>query len=141
MIPADLPPPGVSPLFSQGFPGVFSGFSQGFPRVFAGFSGSFPRVFPGFSGGFPWVFPGFSGVFQGVARGFPVFCLFGLFFEKNHVISKIKEKERKKIEIESRNLSKIVSVLLSALVKRFFVSRMRDFYFKDNFNFVDTKLW
>ena len=30
---------------------------------------------------------------------------------------------------KSRNLSKIVSVLLSASVERFFVSRMRDFFF------------
>ena len=46
---------------------------------------------------------------------------------------KKKKKERKKRKKEkrrkkSRNLSKIVSVLLSASVERFDVSRMRDFF-------------
>ena len=49
---------------------------------------------------------------------------------------------------KSRNLSKIVSVLLSASVERFFVSRMRDFWFgsglklprKKKFFFADFAL-
>ena len=72
--------------------------SRSFPRVFLGFSRGFPGVFPGFSQGFPNVFPGFSRYFP---RVFP---------DKSH------------------NLLKIVSVLLSVSVQRFFVSRMRNFF-------------
>ena len=110
--------PPQPPWFSQGLPGVFHGFSRGFPGVFFL---AFPKGFPGFSPGFPRAFPGFSrsfpGVFPGFARGFPrVFPFFSsLFFKRNNAIS-IKK-------------SKIVSVLLSASVKRFFVSRRRFFSF------------
>ena len=91
--------------FSLGFPGVFPWFSWGFPGVFKRFS----RVFPRFSRCFPGVFPGFS-------PGFPDFLL--LFFGD-----------------KSGNLSKIVSVLISALAERFFVSRMRDFFLRQ------VKIW
>ena len=144
------PPPGVS----RGFPGVFPGFSRGFLRVFLGFSWGFLRVFLGFSWGFPGVFRvffrgfsggflkvllglswGFPGVFRGLPGLFPGFfpgfsrsfrgVFPGFFYEKNHapcnyfffLFSWDK----------SGNLSKIVSVLLSTSVERFFVSLMRDF--------------
>ena len=125
--------PRVFPGFSQGFPGVFPGFSQCFLRVFPGFaqgfqwfSRGFPGIFLGFFRGLPGVFQSFPGVlrkisrgfplvfpgFPGFARGFPVvfpgFPVFFFFIQ------------RKKNEINHATSPK--------LVKRFGVSRMRDFY-------------
>ena len=101
----------VSPGFSQGFPGVFPGFSWSF----LGVSQGFPGVFPGSYQGFPGVFRGFTRFFQGFPRDF-------FWGEKSRNLNKIKLDK-------SRSLSKIVSVLLSASVKTFFVSCMRDFFF------------
>ena len=76
----------------------------------------FPRVFLGFSRGFPF----FSGVFPG-------FSLLFLFSFLRKITQPLKNKY---IFLDkSRNLSNIVSVLLSASVERFCVSRMRDFIF------------
>ena len=102
----------------------FLGFALGLPVVFLGFS----RVFPGFSRGFPMVFPGFSRSFSGVSRGFP-----GVFPEFSGVFLGVfpgysRQEKSRNLTIfffkdKSCNFSKIVSVLLSASVERFFVSR------------------
>ena len=94
----DPPPPCLG--FSWGFPGVCPGFSQGFPRVFPSFSQGFPGAFLFF----------FTHLFLFV-------------FSRNFFFFLITQ-----FPFLSRNHSKIVSVLLSALVERFFVSRMRDFF-------------
>ena len=120
---------GVCPGFSRGFPWVFrgfprvcQGFSQGFPGVFMGFYQGFPRVSRGFPG-FPGVFPGFSLDFSGVFRDYFFIYFFLIFFLVNS-----------RNLFFSRNLLKILFVLLSASVKRFGVSRMRDFLHKQGFN-------
>ena len=93
------PPTGVCPGFTRGFPLVFPGFSQGFHGVFA-------RVFPGF---------------------FFLILLF-CFLEKNHATSQKNKKKQFILFLDkSRNLSKILSVLLLASVERFIVSRMQFF--------------
>ena len=77
-------------------------------------------VYPGFSQGFPVVFQGFS-------QGFPEGCF---------VLEKSQATSLKKIFLfnffkdKLRNFFKIVSVLLSALVERFFVFHMQDFYIR-----------
>ena len=117
--PNPLAPP------SPGFPGSFPGFSQGFPRVFLVFSRGFTRIIPGFSQGFPGIFPGFSrgfaSAFPGFYLGFPMIFL-GFSRDLFLFSSKIN-----KYKVKSHNLSKIVSVVLSASVERFFVSCMQDF--------------
>ena len=113
------PRPGVLPGFSQVFPEVFPPFSRRFPefsRGFPGFSRGFPGVFPGFFLGFSG---GFPGVFLGFSLGFPRFLFNFYFFQKNLANS---------FWDKSRNLSKIVPVLLSASVERFFVSCMPDVF-------------
>ena len=63
---------------------------------------------------------------------FPHVVLMG-FFLLRKIMQPLSLKKRK--EIKSRDLSKIVSVLLSALVNRFFVSHMRNF-FSHNLSYV-----
>ena len=109
------PPPEVFrgfPVVFRGSPRIFPGFSRGLPGVFPGFSRGFPGVFPGFSRGFPRVFPGFSQAFFKICLKKIMQSLFIIIFFLD----------------KSCNLSKIVSVLLSASVERFFVSHMRDFF-------------
>ena len=95
--------------------GVFLGFSWGFTGVSRGFPGGWG--FSVVSRGFPEVCPGFfRGKFFFIylikkkTRNFSILYIF-FFVEINHAIS-----------------PKIVSVLLSTLVKRFFVSHIREFY-------------